>query len=421
MFKSRSCPTYSIYVKYTIMINLTPFEEIISSLKDSGNYRVFNDILRERGEFPKSIWYGPYNIKNIVNWCSNDYLGMGQHKVVIDAMHTALDQTGSGSGGTRNISGTSHYHVALEHELAGLHSKPGGLLFTSAYVANEWTLIALSKIIPDIVFLSDSNNHASIIAGIKNSGADKVIWQHNDMSDLEEKLREHRSQGRTLCIVFESVYSMDGDHSPISSVCDLAEQYGAMTYIDEVHAVGLYGETGAGYCEAVKEDRVDIINGTLGKAFGVQGGYIVGDKVVIDAIRSVASGFIFTTSMSPVICAGALASIKYLKDHNELRDQHQERAKKLKSMLADVNIEVLPEATTHIVPVMIRDPKKCKQMSDMLLDDYNIYIQPINYPTVARGTERLRIAPTPLHTDAMMHDLVEALRKTFKRINEGCK
>ncbi len=400
------------------MIDLTPFSKTIDNLKDSGNYRVFNDILRERGEFPKSIWYGPYNIKNIVNWCSNDYLGMGQSKIVIDAMHTALDQTGSGSGGTRNISGTSHYHVALEHELASLHSKPGGLLFTSAYVANEWTLIALSRIIPDIVFLSDSNNHASIIAGIKHSGADKMIWKHNDMDDLEEKLKENRSSGRTPCIVFESVYSMDGDHSPISRVCDLAEQYGAMTYIDEVHAVGLYGQTGAGYCEAVGEDRVDIINGTLGKAFGVQGGYIVGDKVVIDAIRSVASGFIFTTSMSPVICAGALASIKYLKDHNELRLQHQERAKKLKTMLGDIGIEVLDCATTHIVPVMVRDPKKCKQMSDMLLNDYNIYIQPINYPTVERGTERLRIAPTPLHTDAMMHDLVEALRKTFKRTTE---
>ena len=400
------------------MIKLDPFKKVITKLVDEGKYRVFNDILRERGEFPKSIWYGPYNIKNIVNWCSNDYLGMGQNKVVIDAMHTALDQTGSGSGGTRNIGGTSHYHVALESELARLHSKGSSLLFTSAYVANEWTLIALSKIIPDIVFLSDSMNHASLIEGIRHSGADKKIWQHNDMSDLEKKLQENKSENRTSCIVFESVYSMDGDVSPISDVCDLAEKYDAITYIDEVHAVGLYGETGAGYLEKIGETRIDIINGTLGKAFGVQGGYISGDKVVIDAIRSVASGFIFTTSTSPVICAGALASIKYLKDHNELRVKHQERASKLKEMLAEEGIEVLDIATTHIVPVMIRDPKLCKKMSDELLNEHGIYIQPINYPTVQEGTERLRIAPTPLHTDAMMSDLVDALKKVCAGVNE---
>ena len=397
------------------MINLKPFQDIISTLVQEGNYRVFNDIVRQRGEFPKSIWYGPYNIKNIVNWCSNDYLGMGQHKVVIDAMHTALDQTGSGSGGTRNISGTSHYHVALESELAKLHSKPGGLLFTSAYVANEWTLIALSKIIPNIVFLSDSKNHASLIEGIRHSGADKKIWQHNDMSDLEEKLRENRDQNRTSCIVFESIYSMDGDISPISSVCDLAEKYDAMTYIDEVHAVGLYGKTGAGYLETLGETRVDIINGTLGKAFGVQGGYITGDTVVIDAIRSVASGFIFTTSMSPVICAGALASIKYLSDHGELRDQQQLQVKKLRYKLKRVGIEVLEDACTHIIPVMVRDSKRCKAMSDELLSEHGIYIQPINYPTVPKGTERLRIAPTPFHTDAMISELVLALVDVFKK------
>ena len=397
------------------MIDLKPFEHTLQSLQDEGKYRVFNDIVRERGAFPEAIWYGPYNIKNIVNWCSNDYLGMGQHKVVIDAMHTALDQTGSGSGGTRNIGGTSHYHVALEHELAQLHSKGASLLYTSAYVANEWTLIALSKIISNICFLSDSKNHASLIQGIRHSGAEKRIWTHNDMDDLEKKLQEVTALGLTPCIVFESVYSMDGDVSPISSVCDLAEQYNAITYIDEVHAVGLYGSTGAGYCEKVGETRIDILNGTLGKAYGVQGGYIAGDRTVIDAIRSVASGFIFTTSTSPVICSGALASIKYLKDHNELRVQHQERATTLKRMLRDVDIEVLEDACTHIVPVMVRDAKLCKLMSDMLLDDYNIYIQPINYPTVAVGEERLRIAPTPLHTDAMMYDLVEALRKTFKR------
>jgi 5-aminolevulinate synthase len=398
------------------MIKLEPFQKIIKNLKDTGKYRTFNDIVREKGDFPVAIWYGPYNIKNIVNWCSNDYLGMGQHKVVIDAMHTALDQTGSGSGGTRNIGGTSHYHVALENELARLHSKGAALLYTSAFVANEWTLVALSKIISNIVFLSDSENHASIIQGIRHSGAEKRIWTHNDMSDLEKKLQEVSAEGLTPCIVFESVYSMDGDVSPISNVCDLAEKYNAITYIDEVHAVGLYGETGAGYCEKVGETRIDIVNGTLGKAYGVQGGYIAGDGLVIDAIRSVASGFIFTTSTSPVICAGALASIKYLKDHNNLREQHQERASTLKRMLSEVDIEVLDEACTHIVPVMIRDAKLCKEMSDMLLNDYNIYIQPINFPTVAVGQERLRIAPTPLHSDAMMHDLVDALLKKFKRL-----
>ena len=395
------------------MIDLKPFHDLIDTLKTEGKYRVFNDIVRERGDFPKSIWYGPYNIKNIVNWCSNDYLGMGQHKIVIDAMHTALDQTGSGSGGTRNIGGTSHYHVALEGELASLHSKGGALLYSSAYVANEWTLIALKQIIPNICFLSDSKNHASLIQGIRHSGAEKRIWTHNDMSDLEEKLLEVTAKGLTPCIVFESVYSMDGDVSPISHVCDLAEQYNAITYIDEVHAVGLYGSTGAGYCEQLGETRCDIINGTLGKAYGVQGGYVAGDRTVIDAVRSVASGFIFTTSMSPVICSGALASIKYLKDHQELRDQHQERARTLKKMLSEVGIEVLDVACTHIVPVMVRDAVRCKAMSDALLNDYGIYIQPINYPTVAVGEERLRIAPTPLHTDAMMHDLVNALRKVF--------
>ena len=400
------------------MIDKKPFENTIQKLKDEGKYRVFNDILRERGNFPKAIWYSKYAIKNIVNWCSNDYLGMGQNKVVLDAMHTALDQTGGGSGGTRNIGGTSHYHVALEHQLAKLHRKETSLLYTSAYVANEWTLVALSRIIPDIVFLSDSKNHASLIQGIRHSGAEKLIWRHNDMADLEQKLK---SVSGTPCIVFESVYSMDGDVSPMLDVCELADKYNAMTYIDEVHAVGLYGEQGAGKLEELGlQDRIDIVNGTLGKAFGVQGGYIAGDEIVIDAIRSVASGFIFTTSASPVICAGALASIKYVMDHNELRIQHQERARKLKQMVKDVDIEVLDCASTHIVPVMIRDAKLCKNMSDILLTDYNIYIQPINWPTVQVGTERLRVTPTPLHTDALMHELVDALRKVFKRTQEGC-
>ena len=397
------------------MIDKDPFNKVLQDLKKQGRYRVFNDIVRERGDFPKSIWYGPYAIKNIVNWCSNDYLGMGQNKVVIDAMHTALDQTGSGSGGTRNIGGTSHYHVALEHELAKLHGTSSALLFTSAYVANEWTLVALSKIIPNIMFLSDNSNHASLIEGIRHSGAPKARWKHNDLSDLEEKLQDCVDQNKVPCIVFESVYSMDGDVSPIEGVCELAKKYRAITYLDEVHAVGLYGKTGAGMLDEIgMNGGVDIVNGTLGKAFGVQGGYIAGEGIVIDAIRSVASGFIFTTSMSPVICAGALAAIKYLKDHNELREQHQSKAKKLKQMLKDVDIEVLSCASTHIVPVMIRDAKRCKKYSDELLHEYGIYIQPINYPTVPEGTERLRIAPTPLHSDAMMSDLVDALVKVIK-------
>ena len=399
------------------MIDKKPFQDKIDQLKQEGKYRVFNDILRERGKFPKAIWYGKYSIKEIVNWCSNDYLGMGQNKVVIDAMHTALDQTGAGSGGTRNIGGTSHYHVALEGELASLHSKGSALLYSSAYVANEWTLIALKTIIPDIVFLSDSMNHASLIQGIRHSGADKKIWQHNDLSDLESKLAEVAKDGGTPCIVFESIYSMDGDVGPIQEICDLAERYHAITYIDEVHAVGLYGQTGAGVCEQIGEHRVDIVNGTLGKAYGVTGGYIAADAVIIDAVRSVASGFIFTTSLSPVICAGALASVKFLKDHNELRIQHQERARSLSRMLRDRGLEIHDSACSHIVPVMVGDAFRCKAMSDTLLNEYGIFLQPINYPTVAEGTERLRIAPTPYHTDAMMNDLIDALERVFNEHN----
>ena len=392
------------------MINKEPFQKLIADLKDNGKYRVFNDILRENGKFPQAIWYGPYNIKNITNWCSNDYLGMGQHKVVLDAMHTALDMTGAGSGGTRNIAGTSHYHVALEHELATLHKKEKALLFSSAYVANEWTLIALAKIIPNIEYISDENNHNSIIVGISHSKAKKVVFKHNDLEDLEQKLKISFAQGNVPCVVFESVYSMDGDCGHIKEICKLAEKYKAMTYIDEVHAVGLYGEKGGGKLEQLGlQDRVDIVNGTLGKAFGVQGGYIACDAVVADAIRSVAAGFIFTTSMSPVTCAGALAAIKYLKDHNEIREKHQERARKLKHRLGVAGIEVMACATEHIVPVLVGDAKKCKAMSDALLNDHNIYVQPINYPTVDVGTERLRFAPTPFHDDGMIEDLVKAL------------
>ena len=396
------------------MIDKSPFVNLINQLKDNGKYRVFNDILRENGKFPEAIWYGPYNIKNIVNWCSNDYLGMGQHKVVLDAMHTALDMTGAGSGGTRNISGTSHYHVALEHELATLHNKEKALLFNGAYVANEWTLISLAKIIPNIHYISDKKNHNSIIVGISHSRASKTIFEHNNLEDLENCLIAAKKLDHIPCIVFESVYSMDGDVSLIKEICDLADKYNAITYIDEVHAVGLYGQHGAGKLEEVGlQGRVDIVNGTLGKAFGVQGGYIAADAVIIDAIRSIAAGFIFTTSMSPVTCSGALAAVKYLKEHTELRDKHQERARKLKHRLEKAGLPVM-SSTTHIIPVLVGDAKRCKQISDILLTEYNIYAQSINYPTVPEGTERLRFAPTPLHTDGMIEDLINALCKAFE-------
>ena len=398
------------------MINKTQFHKLLKDLKDSGKYRVFNNIVREKGEFPNAIWYGKFTIKNIVNWCSNDYLGMGQHKAVIDAMHTALDQTGSGSGGTRNIGGTSSYHVALENELATLHNKAKALLFSSAYVANEWSLIALSKIIPNIHYISDSQNHNSLIVGISHSRAAKTVFQHNDMADLERILKEVKAQGHTPCIVFESVYSMDGDVGLIKEICDLADEYEAITYIDEVHAVGLYGPQGGGVAQQLGlESRIDLINGTLGKAFGVQGGYVAGDSDVIDAIRSVAAGFIFTTSMSPVSCAGALTAVKWLKEHQELRDKHQERAAKLKAALVEAGLPYMDISTTHIVPVLVGNAIRCKAMSDALLDDHNIYVQPINYPTVAVGTERLRFAPTPYHDDGMIEKLIIALKDVFAR------
>jgi len=398
------------------MINKTPFHKLLKDLKESGKYRVFNNIVREKGEFPNAIWYGKFTIKNIVNWCSNDYLGMGQHKAVIDAMHTALDQTGSGSGGTRNIGGTSSYHVALENELATLHNKAKALLFSSAYVANEWALIALSRIIPDIHFISDSQNHNSLIIGINHSRAAKTVFKHNDMEDLERILKEVKAQGQTPCIVFESVYSMDGDIGLIKEICDLADEYEAITYIDEVHAVGLYGPQGGGVAQQLGlESRIDLINGTLGKAFGVQGGYVAGDSDVIDAIRSVAAGFIFTTSMSPVSCAGALTAVKWLKEHQELRDKHQERALKLKVALIEAGLPYMDISTSHIVPVLVGNAVRCKAMSDALLDDHNIYVQPINYPTVAVGTERLRFAPTPYHDDGMIEKLIIALKDVFNR------
>ena len=394
------------------MILKEPFKKITDALKEAGNYRVFNDVLREAGNYPRTIWYSPYGIKNVINWCSNDYLGMGQHKVVIDAMKTAIDTTGAGSGGTRNISGTTHYHVALESEIARWHKMESALIHTSAFVANEWTLISLTKIINDIEFVSDDNNHASLIQGIIKSKAKKHLFKHNNMQDLEDKLKAVKG---TPCIIFESVYSMEGDVATIKEILDLADKYKAITYIDEVHAIGLYGETGAGWLEKIGlQDRVDLVSGSFSKAVGLHGGYIAGDKEVVDAIRSISPGFIFTTSIPPVICAGALASVKYLKDvgGKELRSLHQEKAMELKTLLKDYNIEVYPNET-HLVPVMVRDPVKCKKISDTLLFDHDIYVQPINHPTVEKGTERLRFAPTPLHTDAMISDLADKLKEVY--------
>lgn len=393
------------------MEHLDKFEQVLADLKSQGKYRVFNDILRECGEFPNAIWYSKYAIKKITNWCSNDYLGMGQHQFVLDAMRTALDTAGAGSGGTRNISGTTHYHVALEAELARLHGKESALLFTSAFNANETTLETVAKVIPDITYISDSKNHSSIIQGIRHSKAKKVIWKHNDLKDLEHHLKTIKGP---KMIVFESVYSMDGDISPLDDIVKLAKKYKALTYLDEVHAVGLYGETGGGISELKGIKDIDIVNGTLAKAFGVQGGYIASKTPFIDAIRSLAPAFIFTTSLSPVVCAGALASIRYVKEHPNLRESIMERANTLKQKFRNAGIPIM-ENPSHIVPVMICDPVKCKQISDDLLYKDGIYVQPINYPTVEEGTERLRFTPTPNHSDAMMDELVDKLLIVLER------
>jgi len=392
------------------MQHLELFENVINDLKKDGKYRVFNDILRQKGKFPSAVWYSKYSINNIINWCSNDYLGMGQHQFVIDSMKTALEMSGAGSGGTRNISGTTHYHVALELELAKLHNKEAALLFTSAFNANETTLETMAKIIPDIMFISDANNHSSIIQGIRHSKAKKEIFKHNDVKDLESILM---SNPGPKCVVFESVYSMDGDIAPINDIIDLCKKYEAISYIDEVHGVGLYGKTGGGVCEAVNAEP-DIINGTLAKGFGVQGGYIAGNKIFLDAIRSLAPAFIFTTSLSPVICAGALTSVKYVREHHHLREELYERSQKVKDIMKSESIPVM-ENVSHIVPVMIGDAVKCKRISDDLLYKDGIYVQPINYPTVPVGTERLRFTPGPYHTDSMIYDMVVKLKEALIR------
>ena len=386
------------------------FEKVIDQLKSEGKYRVFNDILRQKGKFPSAVWYSKYSINNIINWCSNDYLGMGQHQFVIDSMKTALEMSGAGSGGTRNISGTTHYHVALELELAKLHNKEAALVFTSAFNANETTLETMAKIIPNLTYISDANNHSSIIQGIRHSKAKKEIFKHNDVKDLESILM---SNPGPKCVVFESVYSMDGDIAPIKEIVDLCKRYNAISYIDEVHGVGLYGKTGGGVTERDAVE-VDIINGTLSKGFGVQGGYIAGKRIFLDAIRSLAPAFIFTTSLSPVICAGALTSIKYVREHHQLREELYERSQKVKDIMKSEGVPVMKN-NSHIVPVMIGDAVKCKRISDDLLYKDGIYVQPINYPTVPVGTERLRFTPGPYHTDSMIYDMVVKLKEALIR------
>ena len=384
------------------------FAGALQALKDEGRYRVFADIRRDRGHYPGAEHFVGGATRPITVWCSNDYLGMGQHPAVIAAMHDALDKVGAGSGGTRNISGTTHYHVELEAEIASLHGKETALLFTSAYVANDTTLATLQKLLPGLIIFSDEKNHASMIAGIRNGGGPKIIWRNNDLKDLETKLR-HADPARPKLIAFESVYSMDGVMAPIGAICDLAEKYGALTYLDEVHAVGLYGPRGGGLAERDGVmHRVDIINGTLAKGFGIMGGYIAGSSDACDAIRSYAPGFIFTTSLAPAIAAGAIASIRHLKSSGAERDKHQERARTLKRKLKIAGLPVI-DNPSHIVPLLVGDPVLTKRITDALLERFAIYVQPINYPTVARGTERLRITPQPQHTDEDMDRLMAAI------------
>ncbi len=391
---------------------LSMFREQLDGLKSEGRYRVFADIKRSCGNFPLAAHHTQAGVRPITVWCSNDYLGMGQHPAVLAAMHEAIDLAGAGSGGTRNISGTTHYHVELEAEIADLHGKEAALLFTSAYVANEASLSTLQKIIPGIIIFSDEKNHASMIAGIRHGQGPKKIFRHNDLNDLETKLKQAPA-GAPKLIVFESVYSMDGHVAPISAICDLAEKYGAMTYLDEVHAVGLYGPRGGGIAEREGVmDRVDIINGTLAKGFGVMGGYIAARPEICDAVRSFAAGFIFTTSIAPAIAAGALASIRHLKSSSVERARHQERARRLKHELKAAKIPTMPNPS-HIVPVMVGDPVHCKAVTDTLMERHGIYVQPINYPTVPKGTERMRLTPSPVHTDAEMAKLVAALSELW--------
>lgn len=389
------------------------FATSLDALKAEDRYRYFVEIERVAGRHPVALWHAPDGPREVIVWCSNDYLGMGQKPVVTDAMAHAVKTQGAGAGGTRNISGTTHPLVSLEKELAELHGKERALVFTSGYVANEASISTLAKILPNVKIFSDSMNHASIISGIRNSNADKVVFRHNDLAHLEELLAAEPLD-RCKLIVFESVYSMDGDTGPIKEICDLAEKYNAITYLDEVHAVGMYGNQGGGMAQARGlQDRVDVIQGTFGKAVGVMGGYIASSDKLCDAVRSNGSGFIFTTALPPGLAAGVLASIRHLRQSNTERQGQQHNVALLKSLLTEAGFEILP-GDTHIVPVMLRDPSLCLALTSHLLEHHNMYIQPINYPTVAKGTERLRITPGPLHTEAMIHDLVDALKVSLE-------
>ena len=392
------------------------FNAAIDRLHEEGRYRVFIDILRNKGAFPHARCFAGHNgPKPITVWCSNDYLAMGQHPDVIAAMEEALHDVGAGSGGTRNIGGNTHYHVDLEAELADLHGKEGALLFTSGYVSNEATLSTLARVLPGCIIYSDELNHASMIAGIRHSGCPKRLFRHNDLAHLEELLAADDPALPKL-IAFESVYSMEGDVAPIAAICDLADKYNALTYLDEVHAVGMYGPRGGGISDRdAVASRLSIIEGTLGKAFGVMGGYIAADRDIIDVIRSYAPGFIFTTSLSPVLVAGALASVRHLKQSSAEREGQQASAARLKRMMREAGLPVM-NSTTHIVPLMVGDPVKAKRISDILLAEYGVYVQPINFPTVPRGTERLRFTPGPAHDEAMMADLVDALVEIWGRL-----
>ncbi|SNY91946.1 5-aminolevulinate synthase [Cohaesibacter sp. ES.047] len=392
------------------------FENAVSSLKTEKRYRIFADLERQAGKFPRAIWRAENGLeREIMVWCSNDYLGMGQHPAVIEAMSDTAHKMGTGAGGTRNISGTNHPLVQLETELADLHNKESALVFTSGFVSNEAAISTIAKLLPNCLILSDQLNHASMIAGVKSSGVQKQLWRHNDLEHLEELLAAAGTE-RAKLIVFESVYSMDGDIAPIEQIADLAEKYNAMTYIDEVHAVGMYGPRGAGICEREGlMDRIDIIEGTLAKAFGTLGGYITGKCAIIDAVRSYAPGFIFTTAMPPAIAAAACTSVRHLKDSQAERDGQQRQAARTKAMLSEAGLPVMP-SETHIVPLFVGDPDLCKKASDILLEQHGIYIQPINYPTVPRGTERLRITPTPFHDDHLVDGLRAALIDVWERL-----